>query len=66
MVQDLLLEHQHEVEESQEKFDDFEIFKTPPDSPSGLAFLTATPTSLEKALSGPDKEKWSISIKKEL
>ena len=70
VVQDLLLDHQLEIDKSKDNLDDVDvqpdIFKTPPDSPSGLAFLTVTPTSLEKALSGPDKEKWFLSIKKEL
>ena len=66
VVQDLFLEQQHDVQKPQELFDDPEIFKTPLNSPSGLLFLSVTPNSLAKALTGPDKDKWVASIKKEL
>ena len=66
VVQDLFLEQQHDVQKPQELFDDPDIFKTPLNSPSGLSFLSVTPSSLAKALTGPDKDKWAISIKKEL
>ena len=66
VVQPMMLENQHDVEKSPDKLDDSDIFRTPPDSPSGLAFLTATPKSLEQALHGPDRDKWMISLQKEM
>ena len=44
----------------------FDVFDTPLNSPSGVAFLTAPPSSIAKALQGPDRDKWMQSLAKEL
>ena len=66
VVQPMVVENQNDVEKSPDKLDDSDVFRTPPDSPSGLAFLTASPTSLDQALNGQDSEKWLLSLKKEM